>query len=377
MDVTFLSALYETTPAPDGGWASAYVDTTREDESGAHELDLRWKAVRGRLAEQGADEPTLQAMDEVVGTHTEIPGRKGQAVFATGGRVVLDRVLSGPPRREVARFAPLPHTMPLLAQAPSVVPHVVVVADRVRADVRAYGMHGDELAEEHVEGADWPIRKVSAGGWRHLEYHHSAEDTWTKNAKQVADVVESMVRTTAAALVVVAGDVRAREKLREHVGDRTRDVLVEIDEGGSGAGSSQQALAEAVDRAVSQTTAYRDQGLLDRFEQERGQHDRAAEGIDATLDALRRAQVDTLLVVDDSSSDAQLWVGPESTDVSRSSAELEELGVTSRWQDGADAALVRAAFGTGARVLVLTPGEVELTDGVAALLRYSDASTAH
>ena len=47
MDLSFLTPLYET-PGP---VASVYLDTTRAEESGAQEIELRWRAARAELAE--------------------------------------------------------------------------------------------------------------------------------------------------------------------------------------------------------------------------------------------------------------------------------------------------------------------------------------
>lgn len=56
-------------------------------------------------------------------------------------------------------------------------------------------------------------------------------------------------------------------------------------------------------------------------------------------------------------------------------AELSDLGVTEVQHDRLDAALVRALAGSGAG-LVITPGGHQYVDqGIAALLRYTDAST--
>lgn len=375
MDLSFLTPLYEALPPGSGSVASVYLDTTRAAENAAHEIGLRWRQARDRLAEQGADDRTLAALDEVVGAHVAVPGPSGRAVFAADGRVLLDRVLPRPPRREIARWSALPHVFPLVAQAPAVVPHVVVVADRVGGEVRAVGPDREEVDVRHVSGSDQHLSKVGSGGWAHRRIQHTAEETWKANAGRVAEQVEDLVRAVGAQVLVAAGDVRAREKLREYLPSRAQDVLVEVDEGGAAAGSDPDALDRALDRVLAETLARADGAVLERFERERGQQDRAVEGLADTLAALRRAQVDTVVVVDDPSSDAQLWIGPEPTLLGISEQELRDLGVADPVQDRADAALVRAAVGTSAGLLVAASGQVAVAEGVGALLRYSDAST--
>jgi hypothetical protein len=86
--------------------------------------------------------------------------------------------------------------------------------------------------------------------------------------------------------------------------------------------------------------------------------------------ALRAAAVETLLIVDDPSSNAMGWIGPEPGHIALSAEELTELGVREPVQDRLDAALVRAAAGTDAAIVTLVPGQLELTHGLGATLRY-------
>src|SRR3954470_23919719 len=92
-----------TTPGP---YATAYLDATRSKELGPQEVSARWRALRDSLAEQGADEATLDAMEAAVGGHTDVPGPHGQLLLGSGGVLRMDAVLPGPPRRETARWAP-------------------------------------------------------------------------------------------------------------------------------------------------------------------------------------------------------------------------------------------------------------------------------
>ena len=129
-------------------------------------MELRWRALRESLAEQGADAATLDAMEAAVGGHDEVAGAYGQLLVGSGGRLRHDVVLPGPPRRESARWAPLPHLMPMVAQLAPVVPYVLALVDRTGADLTVHGPAGQWSLE--VEGDDYPIRKVGVGGWSHL-----------------------------------------------------------------------------------------------------------------------------------------------------------------------------------------------------------------
>lgn len=54
--------------------------------------------------------------------------------------------------------------------------------------------------------------------------------------------------------------------------------------------------------------------------------------------------------------------------------ELRRLGVDAPQPDRLDAAMVRALAGAAAAILIVPDGDVSLPNGVAALLRYADAS---
>jgi hypothetical protein len=121
-----------------------------------------------------------------------------------------------------------------------------------------------------------------------------------------------------------------------------------------------------VQQHVRETT----EGLLARFEEERGQKDKACAGAAATARALARAQVAVLLVDAEVANDKGLWFGPDPALLAASEQELKELGVDSPEEGRARDVLVRAALGTGAGIRVLE-GAPALDDGVGALLRWS------
>jgi hypothetical protein len=359
------------TPGPS---ATAYLDATRAKELGPQEVEGRWRALRGSLAEQGADAATLDAMQAAVGGHTDVPGPHGQVLVGHGGRLHMDTVLPSPPGLELARWAPLPHLMPMIAQLGPVVPYVLAVVDRVGGDVTVHGPAGDST--ETVRGDDSEVHKAGVGGWAQLRYQHRVENTWEANARLVTQTIETGVRRVAAQVVVVSGEVRARAALLEVLDEDLRDLVVEVEHGTRAPGGDEEKFRAAVDEAVARVAAERDQQVVDRYREAVGRAGAgvgdvlAASGLADTVAALRAAQVETLLVLDDPSSDALAWVGPEPVHLALTAAELTELGVREPVQDRLDAALVRAAAGTDAGIVTLAPGQLDLPDGLGATLRY-------
>ncbi|MDP9240430.1 MAG: hypothetical protein M3O55_07295 [Actinomycetota bacterium] len=113
--------------------------------------------------------------------------------------------------------------------------------------------------------------------------------------------------------------------------------------------------------------------IVEKFQEELGRHERAVEGLAATIEALWTAQVDCLLVESSADLPDRLWIGPEPVHLAMSAEALRAFGVDDPQEAPADAALLRAAVGTDARLLALVSGEVQLADKVGAVLRYADA----
>lgn len=364
-----------TAPGP---YATAYLDATRSKELGPQEVAARWKALRAALAEQGADDATLDAMEAAVGGHEDVPGPHGQLLVAAGGTVRHDVALPEPPRTEGAHWAPLPHLMPAVAQLGARVPYVLALVDRTGADVTVVGPDSASAERQTVTGETYRIRKVGVGGWSHLRYQHRAEDLWEANARRVAEVVESAVHA-GARVVVLAGDVRARETLRKNLDERAADLVAELQTGGRADGIDEAKMEAEVDAAVARAALDADEAVLGRFAEAYGRAQSgvgdvlAGAGIPDVVAALRQAQVETLLIVDDPSSTATAWIGPEPAHLALTADELTGLGVTAPTQVRLDAALLRAAAGTDASVVTLAPGQLDVPSGLAATYRYPTA----
>ncbi|MFL6074287.1 MAG: Vms1/Ankzf1 family peptidyl-tRNA hydrolase [Mycobacteriales bacterium] len=331
----------------DGPFATAYLDISRDSEDAARAIELRWRDSRRELAAGGVDEATLAAMDPVVGERGE-PGPAGQVLVGAGGRLLLDVHLPRPPAREWATVAPLPAIGPLLAETPPELPYVLVVVDRVGADITVVGPGGER--DRTVTGETWPIQKVHAGGWSERRYQASVEATWEHNAATVAAEVDRAVGEVGAALLVLAGDVRARGLVREHLSGGSQLVLAEVEEGNRAAGADREPLRAAVARLVAERAARPLAEAADRYRQRAGEHRGAAGGLADVVEALSQHRVDTLLLDPDRLAEVPLWAGPAPDQLATEEETLRGLGVEPRWQDRADSVLARAALRTGAVV---------------------------
>jgi hypothetical protein len=189
-----LSFLRELTSTP-GPYATVYLDASHDSEDAERALELRWQGHRQELAEQGADDATLAALDEAVRGGEPAVGRAGRALLAAGGHVLLDRLLSEPPARPFARWEPLPGLLPVLLDQPEPVPAVVARVDKNGGEILLAG-DGEPEPVEQVKGDQYPLHKTRGGGWKHLKMQHTVENTWRSNVAEVADRVDKLVTRT-------------------------------------------------------------------------------------------------------------------------------------------------------------------------------------
>jgi hypothetical protein len=363
MDLSYLRPLF-TTPGP---WASVYLDATRAEENAEHEIELRWRSLRTQLAAAGAGDATLDALQEAVTGGPHRPGRSGLAAFARATDVVVEP-MNAPPAEEQAAFGPLPHAMPLVAQRGEEIPYVQVLSDRTGAEVTGLSAGGAARSVPVRGGESYPISKVRGGGWSNPRYQQAAEETWKRNAGDVAAAVADLAAAVGAEVIVVGGDVRSAPLIAERLPRRWQQRVIVTDEGARHAPGdlddiTLQAIADVADRHV--------RDAIDRYNTQRGAGSGSA-GLTDVVTRLQRGQADTVLLSNDPSSTDRLWIGLDDPSQVAADPQLLQDPVEVR----ADAALLRAIVGTDAELVLVTPDQLTLEHGIGAILRYADAATA-
>jgi hypothetical protein len=372
VNLDFLRPLYHEI----GNYVSVYLDTDRiHEENAAEAIGIRWKDARERLAEAGASPATLDAVGKVIEDRDEVS--LGRAVFARDGDVAFTGALNAPPRRDIARLAVLPHLMPLVAQHPPPIPHVRVSATRTGGEIVAIGGTGQGW-RDWVAGRLWPVHKTQVGGWSQDRLQRHVEETWNENAKALAAEVAAAAAQVGARHVIVAGDVRARTLLLDHLTTPLRESAAIVEQE---VAADSQAMAEAADRALA---LWADRDVRTRFDDwgSRLAHGRAVEGLETIMAAFREGQVSDLFLADNPSSTASAWIGSAGTDLAVSRDELLDWNVAEPVADRADAAILRAVVRTDAELHFLPDdlvaagnpaacgGIARPRDGVAATLRF-------
>jgi hypothetical protein len=373
MDVSFLAAVFS---AP-GPYATVCADVTHVTENADTEVDLRVRAIGEELTAQGAPGPVVDAVRSTL-LQANDGGRlatlRGRAlVVAADGSVVLDEALADAPREPVARWSPDPELMPVLRQLAGRVPHVVVVADRVGADLSVAGGTGQQVETEQVDGDTFHMRKVQVGGWAHNTYMHTAENRWEENAGQVADELHAVVTRDGSRFVLLAGDVRARQLIADKASKEVAGVLVTMDGGGRAAGADRSVIDARATELIAENEAAEVTRALEQV-QAAAAHGLAVTGTAPVVEALRKAQVETLVLADRSDGEV-LFGGSGPLEIGLTAEDVTSLGVADVQQVPVDLGLLRAAVGSDAAVVVVPRAAMPDDVPAAAVLRYADAAT--
>ena len=357
-----------------GPFVTVYLGTEAAVEQAAQQNEVRWRNLRRQLEQDGAPADALTAIDPLVLDAHRLGRTLAVVADDTGVRVV--RHEPDPPARDAGWVAPLPRVGALIEWAQSAVPHLVVLADRAGADIVAFTRRADGIGAGEAQvvsvgeetGDDPGLRKTQAGGWSQRRYQRRAENQWENNAREVADQVAALAEEISARLIVVAGDVRALQLLRDHLPERTAELLREVD-GSRAPGSGLDEIADDVVKLAATVVAEDTVEILRQFKQERGQGDLAVEGMKGTIDALAAARVDTLLIHDDPDDDRTAWFGPEPGMVGNSKDTVAGVGATEPQKARLVDVAIRAAFSTGAAVRIV-PSAGSVKEGIGAILRF-------
>lgn len=353
-----------------GPFLSVVLTTEAGIDNAAQRSDQRWRALRDQATAQGAPVDVLDAVDRLV-PDAHLQG-DGLAAIASAGGVL--HVEHGPrsPARDLARWAPLPSLLPVVQWRQESPAYLTVLADRAGADLTAYRREGAELHRQ-AGGDEDPLHKPNAGGWSQRRYQERAEHTWERNAADAAEQVVGLARRVDARVIVAAGDERAVALLEEALPADAAERLVVVNGGRSPDGSEDVFEREA--RTAVELAVNADAGaMLEKFREERGQDDRAAEGTRATFAALAMGAVDVLLIAADDPEDVRkAWFGPEPTQLGTTAAEVRALGVDQPLAGRLVDVAVRAALGTGAAIHIVSASQADsrLEGGIGAILRWA------
>ncbi|WP_149828315.1 hypothetical protein [Streptomyces tailanensis] len=360
MRLHFLDTLY----AMPGPYASVYVDTSRDIDDPDKAIELHRRHARSDLIELGADPATAEVSAAAVGTDAHLPGRHGQALFATHGELVLTEELPQPPPVDRAGYALLPDAMPLALQHAPDIPYAAAVLTRVKP---ANSHTASEDLHVELQTGRWPSSSVAPRALTHL---HIPIDQWHQEARRLAEELAHLVDVGHADTLVLCGDTWARGVLVNRLPAPIRNRVATVPGNGQDIVETGRALLERQLAALFRgRLSAHDRDRLETFAAQRAR-DRAGEGLSAAVAALQRGQADALVVNHPVEQWPPLWLGTDPDQIALSADDLQTFGAIGYEQQPADAALLYAAVTTGAELIVVPRHQTPLEDGIGVLLRH-------
>lgn len=271
------------------------MPTPSQLDDAQHRFEIHWKNARRELESSRWTSDDLAALDGVV---AGLPhdGGAGLVIFRSADGMTFAEFLDEPVGDLVVAESAVPRLAIVIEARQRAIPHLVVEIDRAGADIHAFD-GGRVLGTEQVEGDTEHIHRGHPGGWSQRRFQQRAENTWERNADDVAAQVVDMAATHRAEMVFVSGDVRAQHLLLEALPERERGQTTLIE-----AGSPDGVAAEIV-RLLSDHVARRVRGLIGQVKSRRGTGTASTDVADI-LSNLTEGRVEHLLVHDNGTDDA-------------------------------------------------------------------------
>jgi len=353
-----------------GSVSTVYADVTQAGEDPRRTSSIRHRILRESLAAAGAPSGDADTIIELVEEPPGVPGKVSRLMIVRDGKVEFNEVLPGEPLGALmASYGPVPSLIPLFTQRPRDLSYVVAEVGRDGGEIRLFRLsQADPVAEEDVQGDTEYITKVQVGFLSNSRYQRDTEEIWKRNEGQVADAIDEIVRDSGAELLVVTGDVRARQLLVAQLAPATRDILAVVPTNTRPGGATTRELEEDLDRHLASILAQDEYDALERLESGRGEG-LAEIDFAAVVRSLQQGQVEVLILDPAGLSGTTLIALDREPWVAGSSADA--LGAGELGEVTAADALARAATLTDARVVVVSHGELRGDSTAAALLRWS------
>jgi hypothetical protein len=165
----------------DGPFVTVYLDTGHNVSDSDHAAKLRWREARNQLSEQGADNTTLGALDEAVGTGSGTPGSRGSRLLvAANGVLLLDRQINHAPDPPRSRWATAPDLLAAIVEVPEQLETVVALVDATGANLRT-AQYVNKLDTERR-----PLHKVRGSVLSYLSMQRRVEKNERASATDIA-----------------------------------------------------------------------------------------------------------------------------------------------------------------------------------------------
>ena len=360
----------------EGQWCTALVDVSLGTTAAQEAVDALPEVVGKLLASQQASEADIAALAEALVPAQGHASPVARFVAVNNGEVVVDEIIDGLTVEAAdVDCGPFPNLVALARARGGQFPYLVAEASKDGGEVRLYhssvqgvgesrGVTGDPEEAHHA-------RKVP-GRYDEPKNRSNTEEIWRRNADELAKQIDELARENYVKLIVLAGDIKARELVASKLGSANKPITSILEQHTRTGGADQAAFAAAVQGQVDEVLG-RDVEELSKRVANRTGNDRPdlALGFEEVVAALQQAQADTVLVgqyQDDETLmalDADPWLcGEDSEEHSES--------VIGSWP--APEVLLRATALTDATIRYVPEGVLPEGVGIAALLRWPNTA---
>ncbi|TLP77202.1 hypothetical protein [Nesterenkonia sphaerica] len=303
MKLAAIRSIYEA-EAP---FATVYLQAQSASPDAEQEVRLRWDALRGQLADAGAHDETLAALDSAVLTEDITAVQtEGRVLVANRTGLLLeedfDATRDGGDR---AVFGEPPALGDYIRQRARSVRGLVILVDKERATLRreVFTSAGvlESGSESAVEGsATESVHKPREGAEHHRRMQQRADEAAWLNIRDITERVRKTAEKWDPDAIVVAGEVQGRTMLLEELPPQLRQLTYEVDTGGGISNDAadegaEQALTEALQSTARRITLERATAETERFGSARA-NGLAVEGAENIRRAATLGAVETLLL---------------------------------------------------------------------------------
>jgi peptide chain release factor subunit 1 len=351
---------------------SLYLDM-QPDQHGRDQYQTFVRKVLGdRIKTYAAGGPARESLERDVERIHAFLGESversanGLAIFACGGAGLFETIQMTAPIDDHWLFVgPVPHLYPLARVNDQYPRYAALLVDTNAARLFVFSLG---VTEQQQEIANVKTRRSSMGGWSQARYQRHIDNFHSQHMKEVADVLDRVVRDEAITRIVVSCDEVTKpllmQELPQHLADRIVDIVrMDINT------PEHDVLKASLDalRAKDATTdeervqqmlgAWRAGGL-------------AVVGPEDTLEALQMGQVEELLITAQpdalrrpESVPAGTTPGPVDVETSAPAADPDRLKIADE--------LVTKAQATSARIRFVENADLlREVGGVGAILRF-------
>lgn len=356
----------------EGPWCTALFDASLGTTAAHEAADALPDQVGKLLASQQAADADIRALTGALASASGHRAPVARFVAVNNGEVVLDELIQGlKVQAPEVDCGPFPNLVPLARARGGQFPYLVAEAGRDGGEVRLYhssvqgvdesrGVTGDPEEAHHAH-------KVP-GRYDEPKNQSATEEIWKRNAVELANQIDEMAREHFVKLIVLAGDVKARELVVGQLGTASKSITTMLEQNTRAGGADQGAFAKAVADHVDGVLAAELKALAEKVANKSG-NGRAelAVGFDEVVEALQQAQASTVLVNQYQDDESLVALSSEPWLTGEESEDHAELVVGS-WP--APEVLLRATAMTDASIRYVPEGVLPEGVGIAALLRW-------